>query len=76
MYDVYSDNKSVSAERVIRILKENIMVDFNKCNRIWIDYIDRTVKHHNKHENNETKYTSNKYGKKITNILKKLNTKE
>ena len=63
MYHMVSDNKSVFAERVIRTIKESIMVPFNRSNGIWADYIDNAVKKHNEHKNNDTGYTPNQIWK-------------
>ena len=63
MYHMVSENKSVFAERVIRTIKESIMVPFNRSNGIWSDYIDNAVKKHNEHKNNDTGYTPNQIWK-------------
>lgn len=63
MYHMVSENKSVFAERVIRTIKESIMVPFNRSNGIWADYIDNAVKKHNEHKNNDTGYTPNQIWK-------------
>lgn len=63
MYHMYSDSKSVFAERVIRTIKEYIIVPFNKSNGIWADYIDNAVNKHNNHKNEATGYTPNQIWK-------------
>ena len=63
MYHMVSENKSVFAERVIRTIKESIMVPFNRSNGIWSDNIDNAVKKHNEHKNNDTGYTPNQIWK-------------
>lgn len=52
-----TSNKSVFAERVIRTLKEDIIVPFNNSQGVWDIYIDNAVKKHNNHKNNFTGYT-------------------
>ena len=57
MYHMNTSNKSVFAERVIRTLKEDIIIPFNNSQGVWDIYIDNAVKKHNNHKNSYTGYT-------------------
>ena len=63
MYHMHSENKSIFAERVIRTIKEYIMVPFNMSKGIWYEYIDKAVQKHNNHLNKYTGYTPNQIWK-------------
>ena len=59
MYHMDSANKAVLTERVIRDIKEDIMVPFNQSKGIWFDLIDGAVRRHNARKNRDTGYSPN-----------------
>lgn len=54
MYHMHTENKSVYAERMIRTIKESIIIPFNKSGGVWVDYIDNAVTKHNNKPNPAT----------------------